>query len=156
MMQTRVRIEFECALDHPSSHLASAGQASFAAASGGRESLAMIKPREFWRCLGRRARNAVPSKHAPHGDREKPGAERAATGDLNFPASCCDQSQTRPEETTLDSRQNTNRIAKPSRFALLFAITRNWHPVSACNNGVKRQAKAENPSKGGWCYDCWV
>ena len=47
-------------------------------------------------------------------------------------------------------------IAKPSRFARLFAITRNWHPVSACNNGVKRQAKAENPSKGGWCYDCWV
>ena len=116
----------------------------------------MIKPREFWRCLGRRARNAVPSKHAPHGDREKPGAERAATGDLNFPASYCDQSQTRPEETALDSRQNTNRIAKPSRFARLFAITRNWHPVSACNNGVKRQAKAENPSKGGWCYDCWV
>jgi hypothetical protein len=31
-MQTRVRIEFECALDHPSSHLASAGQDSFAAA----------------------------------------------------------------------------------------------------------------------------
>jgi hypothetical protein len=72
-MQPRVRIEFECALDHPSSHLASAGEASCAVASGGRESLAMIKLRELWRCLGRRVRNAAPCKHAQHGDREKQG-----------------------------------------------------------------------------------
>ena len=43
------------------------------------------------------------------------GKTGAATGNLNFPASYCDQSQTRPEETALDSRQNTNRIAKPRR-----------------------------------------
>ena len=52
-MQPRVRIEFECALDHPSSHLASAGRALMCGtASGGREFLAMIKLREFWRCIG--------------------------------------------------------------------------------------------------------
>ena len=33
-MQPRVRIEFECALDHPSSHVASAGQASCAPLRG--------------------------------------------------------------------------------------------------------------------------
>jgi hypothetical protein len=54
------------------------------------------------------------------------GKTGAATGNLNFPASYCDQSQTRPAEAALDSRQITNRIAKPRRFARLYAITRKW------------------------------
>ena len=45
------------------------------------------------------------------------GKTGAATGNLNFPASYCDQSQTRPAEAALDSRQITNRIAKPRRSA---------------------------------------
>ena len=54
------------------------------------------------------------------------GKTGAATGNLNFPASYCDQSQTRPAEAALDSRQITNRIAKPRRFARLNAIRRKW------------------------------
>ena len=72
---------------------------------------------------------------SPEGDRET----GAATGNLNFPASYCDQSQTRPAEAALDSRQITNRIAKPRRFARLKVLSQgSGHPVSASNNRVNR------------------
>jgi hypothetical protein len=120
-----------------------------------------------------------------HGDREKPGAERAAAGDFDlmflpnapaevyqlyslqinppiprnwrrhamrrrhsprfFPVSYCDQSQTRPEETALDRDKTLTGSRSHAGSPGSLPSQGCGHPVSASDNGVNRQAKAENP-----------
>ena len=79
------------------------------------------------------------------------GKTGAATGNLNFPASYCDQSQTRPEETALDRDKTLTGSRSQAGSPGSLPSQGSGHPVSASNNGVNRQAKAENPySNGGW------
>jgi hypothetical protein len=68
-----------------------------------------------------------------------------------FPVSYCDQSQTRPEETALDRDKTLTGSRSHAGSPGSLPSQGRGHPVSASNNGVNRQAKAENPySNGGW------